>query len=187
MKKVAILYGWAEGSWESREFRGKLEAEGFAFIKSPKEADILIGHSLGCYLVPRGLESKKIILIGLPYWPNRGFLSSAFHKLRGELEFHRRNKSLVWWINKILHNGWYIVSRPSATFYAETRRKPQYLPNEKQNKVLLIRPSEDTFCHPRVMEILSTVKNYRYIELPGAHDDCWVNPQPYIDLLIKEL
>ncbi len=152
-----------------------------------READILVGHSSGCYLIPKVTDSKTVFLIGLPYWPGRTLFSSIVRKLAGEISYHRRNKGLGWWLNKILHNTWYILSRPSATYFGITKHRPENLPDGMKNKVLLVRPSDDTFCHPYVIKLLPGANNYKFIEVPGAHDDCWVNPKPYINLLLKEL
>ncbi|HSX18234.1 MAG TPA: hypothetical protein VLE51_02685 [Candidatus Saccharimonadales bacterium] len=186
MKKAAIIYGWAEGPWESQKFRELLQENEFEITNNPSNADIIIAHSSGCYLTPSDIHNKQIFLIGLPYWPGRSLLSSIIKKLKNEVDYHRRDKSLGWWLNKILHNTWYILSRPSASYFGLTKHKEKYLPSDSNNIVMVIRPSDDTFCHPDIMKLLP-MRDYKFIELPGAHDDCWVDPKPYIDLLLKEL
>lgn len=186
-KKVAIIYGWGEGAWESKEFRKLLELRGFTIVDKTHQADIIFAHSLGCYLVPNDVTKKEIFLVGLPYWPGRGSFKSVLIKLYGEIKYHRRNQDLGWWLAKILHNGWYILTRPSASYYGLTRRKISNLPNSSKNKVLIVRPGYDTFCHPNIMKVLPKNKVDKFIEIGGAHDDCWVKPSPYVDLILREL
>ena len=184
---VAIVAGWAEGYWQTKKFRSALERTGYQVTQDPSAADVIIGHSLGCYLIPKEVNAKSIVLIGLPYWPGRSILTSLRLKLKSEIRSHRKDESLGWWLNKMLHNGWYIISRPSKTYHGFTKQIPDDLPDGSGNKVLLVRPTYDTFCHPEVMSTLGEAKNYKYFEIPGAHDDCWLKPKPYIDLLLKEL
>lgn len=186
-KKIAIIYGWGEGAWEGKQFRDLLVGSGFSIVDKPVDADIVFTHSLGCYLVPGGLNSRKIFLVGLPYWPGRGSFKSVLIKLFREIKYHRRNQDLGWWLAKILHNVWYILTRPSASYYALSKKKIKYLPEASKNRVFLVRPVDDTFCHPDIMKLLPKNSVSRFIGIDGAHDDCWVNPRPYIDLLLKEI
>jgi len=187
MKTVAVLVGWAEGPWQTKKFSAALNNSSLKVISDPSKADIVIGHSLGCYLVPKNLAGKKIFLIGLPYWPGRSTLSSIALKSKNELSGHRRDSGLAWRVNKLMHNIWYILSRPSLSYYGLTRVDQEHLPDGKRNQVVIVRPSNDTFCHPEVMNLLPVAKDYSFIEIAGAHDDCWLNPKPYIDLILKEL
>ena len=57
----------------------------------------------------------------------------------------------------------------------------------KNKKVVLIRNQEDFLCSPEIEQAVKDYKNVRYLELPGGHDDFMTNPQPYIDLILKEL
>lgn len=185
-RSVAIIAGWAEGSWQTRKFSAALEHAGYTFRDS-KSADVIIAHSLGCYLVPKETAAKHIVLIGLPYWPGRSVLASVVLKLKSEIRLHRRDKSLGWWINKTIHNGWYIVAHLPKTYRGITGRKLANLPDGTKHKVILIRADDDSFCHPDAMKKLSPAKNYSFFKMPGAHDDCWLKPEPYVDLLLKEL
>ncbi|MBI4034630.1 hypothetical protein HY380_01895 [Candidatus Saccharibacteria bacterium] len=185
MKTVAIIHGWAEGPWQSRKFRQELKQQGFEPEKDASKAEIIIGHSLGCYLVPAN-QAKLIVLIGLPYWPGLNVPASLARKLWLELTHHRRSATIGWWLNKLAHNIWYIVSKPLMTYYIFSMRKLKNLPSGKNQKVLLIRPRNDTFCHPNIKDRLSG-REYYFVELPGAHDDCWFKPEPCIELIQKHL
>jgi hypothetical protein len=184
MKTVAIVYGWAEGDWQSRKFENELAKKGFRLVSNIKEADIIFAHSSGCYLVPKNNKAQSVFLVGLPYWPGRSLAASVVYKLTSEIKYHRKNEGLVWWLGKIAHNTWYILSRPRSSFYLLTHHKQSRLPvASKKSKVVLVRPSDDPMCHPKIMKMLSLAKTYKFIEIPGAHDDCWIKPKEYIALI----
>ncbi len=183
MKTIAIVYGWAEGPWQARLFKKELAKRGYKITNEVSSADIVFAHSSGCYLLPGNIEHKTIFLVGLPYWPGRNIATSLFYKLISEIKYHRKDKSILWWLSKILHNIWYILSRPKVTYYSWKQRSKQYLPSGLHNKVTIVRPGDDTMCHPDVMDILKSAKKYNFLELPGAHDDCWIKPKQYVQLL----
>jgi hypothetical protein len=186
-KRVAVIYGWAEGPWQSKKFVEVMKQSGLEATKDLINTDVIFAHSAGCYLVPKDTRASVVALSGLPYWPGRSLAGGVFRKLVREIKFHRRNQGLSWWLNKLLHNVWYIISRPLKTFYLVTKRNGANLPDGANHKVILIRASDDTLLHPNVMKILREATSYRFTKLNGAHDDCWFEPKPYIDLLLKEL
>src|SRR4051812_17865495 len=112
MKTVAIIYGWAEGSWQSKRFARELEKRGLRLTRDVQNADVIVAHSSGCYLVPKEIRAELILLIGLPYWPERSLAAGIMYKLVAEMRHHRRDRSLIWWLNKLAHNTWYILTRP---------------------------------------------------------------------------
>jgi hypothetical protein len=184
MKTVAFVYGWSEGAWQSKKFRKLLKTEGYQTIKDPVQANIVVAHSAGCYLVPKNLTATKIILIGLPFWPGRSLTSSAFLNTVDGLRGHRAGGNFNWWLNKLLHNLWYVLTRPQSSYFIFTRLSAGNLPQSDRNRqVLLIRNQKDTFCHQSILQLLPETKSYRFIEQPGDHEDCWLNPQPYVKLL----
>jgi hypothetical protein len=54
--------------------------------------------------------------------------------------------------------------------------------NKVITRAIIIRNAEDVFCTP---SIASDVKN-RVVLLPGHHDDCWYDPNPYVELVKAE-
>ena len=180
-----IVYGWSEGPWQSRKMRHLLEERGFEVTEQAVDADVIIAHSLGCYLVPPSAKDKLIILIGLPYWPGRPVIVSIFLNALENLKSSWRDGS--WWLNKLAHNLWYILVKPSSTYYAVTRRHLSYLPRaHASQRVVLVRNADDIFCHPDIAQMLPDKLDYEYIDMPEKlHEDCWLNPTPYIKLAEK--
>jgi hypothetical protein len=185
MPTIAFIPGWSEGSWHSKLIEQKLAVKGIHINQDLNKADILFCHSTGCYLVPEDAQAKLIVLVGLPYWPNRSLVYSGIKKFTEDLLSARRNVGFLWWCNKTLHNMWYMLKYPKDTVFVATKHKPENLPKPKKHKVLMIRNQQDYFCHPKINKILDKTKGYSFAELPGGHDDCWSGKQAYIDLIMK--
>jgi hypothetical protein len=186
MRTVAFIYGWSEGPWQSRRFRHELEARGHKVIKDPSDADVVIGHSSGCYLIPKNTSAKLTILIGPPYWPGQPLMLSVARNIATGFRENNSRRSTSWWVNKTAHNILYIITKPQAS-YNIAKMKPENLPVASvSQKVLLIRPEKDTFTHPNIRDLNQT-KSYKFAEGPGYHENCWLNPAPYIDLIEQSL
>lgn len=183
MKSVGFVYGWSEGSWQSKKFRKYLERHGYT-ISNPKDADIIIAHSSGCYLVPEKNAAKQVILIGLPYWPGKSLFTSVLQNIKVGVSNHSRGTDIFWWINKMSHNLWYIVARPKASYDVLSKHRVENLP---QNNVTLVRNTDDTFCHKDINKILPQCQKYNFVEIPGDHEDCWLHPEKYVPLIVKAL
>ena len=186
-KTVAIIYGWSEGQWHSKLFREQLIHNGYEVVKEPEKAHAIIAHSEGCYWSPKNNRADLIILIGLPYWPGRNLATSVILNLKANYSFAKGTHSAIYWTSKLIRNVWYIFTKPRSSYWVLTKHKLANLPTQKKAKVILIRNKMDTFLHPDIQKILPITKNYELVQHEGVHDDCWNNPKPYIDLLLKEL
>jgi hypothetical protein len=186
MPKIAFIPGWSEGAWHSKILEKKLADEGIYKSQDLINADIIFCHSTGCYLIPQKAKAKLIILVGLPYWPNRSLIYSGFIKIAEDLKNSIKDMGFFWWANKTLHNYWYMLKYPKDTISVKTKHKIINLPDPRKHKVILIRNKDDRFCHPNINKILDKVKEYKYVALPAGHDDCWSGKQAYIDLIKEE-
>jgi hypothetical protein len=187
MPTVAIIPGWSESSWHSKILEKKLAQEGLIKSQDLAKADIIFCHSTGCYLIPKNTKAKLIVLVGLPYWPNRSLIYSGIIKIGEDFKNTKKDMGVMWWLNKTLHNFWYMVKYPRDTVLVATKHQVKNLPDPAKHKILLIRNIDDRFCHPKISKILDKTKGYQLIELPGGHDDCWTGKQVYADLIKKSL
>jgi hypothetical protein len=187
MATVAFIPGWSEGSWHNKVLEEKLTQEGIRKNQNLKEADIIFCHSTGCYLVPENARAKLIVLVGLPYWPNRSLIYSGIIKLGEDFKNTKKDMGILWLIKKTIHNFWYMLKYPRDTLLVATKHEVKNLPDVSKHKVVLIRNHDDTFCHPNINKILGKAKDYEFIELPAGHDDCWTGKQIYVDLIKKSL
>lgn len=188
MKTVAFCYGWSEGPWQSRLFAKNLKEKGFTLSKKLASADVIVAHSAGCYSIPKSFKARVILLIGLPYWPYRNMGLSIVSNIAVAARIHHKEGEIKWWLKKLAHNAWYIFIKPSGTYNALTKLKLENLPKSSSGlNVFLVRNNHETFCHPRIMELVGLERGYKFKQLPGTHEHCWIHPELYVDLILKEL
>jgi hypothetical protein len=187
MATIAFIPGWSEGSWQSKILEEKLRKVKIYKNQKLEEADILFCHSTGCYLVPKNAKAKLIILVGLPYWPERSLIYSGFLKVGEDFLNTKKDMGVMWWLNKTFHNLWYMFKYPRDTILVATKHKVENLPSDGKHKVILVRNRDDRFCHPDINKILKQAEKYEFVNLPAGHDDCWSGKQKYIDLIKSAL
>lgn len=181
-RTVTIRYGWAEGPWHAKRLVRELQARGFTVVGDAASADIIFAHSSGCYQIPKDAKAQVVLLVGLPYGSVYHLVWGLLRKEAIEFNHHRSKHELRWWGNKIMHNGWYLVTKPCVTYDLLTRHKTGNLPSSIGRRVFLVRPSDDAFMQPGVSVRLAE-RGYEFIEIDGSHDSCWVEPRPYVDLI----
>jgi hypothetical protein len=187
-KTIAILHGFAGGWWHTREFNKALNKADLRQTKKPGAADIIFAHSGGCYRIPENNQAKLIVLVGPPYWPNKSILRRMLLKKNQDTSLRFKERGLVFAVNKFIWELVYIIIKPSYMFIAlKHHRYLHFLDLLENKKVILIRNDEDYFCSPQIKDAVKKYTNIKYMPMPGNHDDFMTNPQPYIDLMLKEL
>lgn len=179
-KTVAFLYGLGEGKWHSRKFRQSLQAAGYKMTDDPLRADILITHSGGSLLLSPQCSARTILSINHTYWPGRGLLASHWRRQQNGFRAHKLR-----WIGLNAINFCYLFRLRHTWRLAKAwprRAKPVPVPESAQ--VVFARARQDEFCEPHAL--LETQGAQCYISFLGMHDDCWFNPEPYINLLQSE-
>lgn len=186
-KKVAIIGGWSEGPKHERRVRRELKRAGLEVINSGYKADVIITHSTGCYFLSYGQKQKLAVIINPPYWPGKSIVIRTFH--HAVLQAPRQIKAWgsLYWLRHRCWNIFYILTAPFRTVKIWRSLKAALLEQLKHSNVLIIRNEGDVFCSPAIKKLSKQYKNTRVVQLPGLHDDLWVNPKPYIDLIRKEL
>ena len=177
---VFIAYGWPEGSWHGKQFRKALMDYGYKATESSAEADIIIAHSAGCYMLPANTKAKLILLIGLPNWPNKLLMKCTFEKVSIE----RKN---AYWFNKTFWHLVYGALQPIRLYNVYKTYRQKYLPDFKQSKVVLVHNQQDTYMQVENSQKLAKERKWLLINLNGQHDDMWQNTQPYIELVGRYL
>lgn len=120
-------------------------------------------------------------MIDIPYWPGNSILKSLGQKFFQDLVLNFRLHRRRLWLQKTLWNGLYMLNL-ARTYKMLNGRRRETVWDLRAPKTILIRNQEDTFCTPEV-EKLPFKHKPTIVHLPGSHDDCWINPEPYIKLL----
>jgi hypothetical protein len=172
------MYGWSEGSWHGKRLRRALIEASYEITTNPETADVIIAHSGGCFMLPRKTTAKLVILVGLPYWPDK-------HPLQGTREKIKLESKDFWWYKKSLFNAYYLISKPVYSIKMNKERKKLTLPKYQEATVLLLRNEHDTYMHSGKSQLLAEEKNWKFKQLKGQHDDLWLNPAFYIACINK--
>lgn len=184
---VAILYGWAEGPWHSNRLPNSLVAHNFALTKDVQTADIIICHSGGCYMVPPN-KAKLILMVGPPYWPGASMGKRVLKKTYQDFMMHHSVKELQFWFNKTAHNAYYMLVHFNKWIKMHGRWKAGAFPiSEGKQKIVVVRNKNDAFCKRSAIIDLCSERSWDIIELPGEHDDLWIRPEHYLEIIKKKL
>jgi hypothetical protein len=188
-KSVAIIVGFTEGDWHRRQLQLALEKRGYRTTSDLASADVIFAHSGGCYNVPLNLRHQQLVMLVNPtYWPGR-----TLHKRAQIMSLHliyairpgHHPRYHAW---KTLHNIGYLFWHGSQNL-SMVRRAPKYnLEAElKHVRTILVRNQTDPWLTPDFRDLQHTNPHLKTVELPGDHDDCWLHPDTYVDLLESEL
>ncbi|HEV7454705.1 MAG TPA: hypothetical protein VGO07_05595, partial [Candidatus Saccharimonadales bacterium] len=142
------------------------------------QADIIIAHSGGCFVLdPR--PEQRIIMIGVPYWPDRSIFKSLCIKIASDFYHHHHQGELVFWLHK---TGWNAVySLKIRTHFRMLRGRARGAHWQYKN-VTVARNIHDAMCTPDLSRLPFTTPQ-NFVELPGHHDECWVDPNPVVELV----
>jgi hypothetical protein len=188
MKTVALQYGIASGERQGKRFRRALKQAGYKVIKDAAKADIIVAHSAGCFWLPEAPTHQKLMLIDPPYWPGKTVGERGKQRLKTNLHPRKQNYHIPYWLARNLWGLFYVIRDIKRT-RAIVRLAGIYdLATVVQNhRALLIHNDDDDWLTANLEELDQTNPNLIVRHLPGDHDNCWYNPQPYIDLLQSEL
>jgi len=183
MSSVAILDGFAEGKWHSKKLRSALITAGYALESDVSKADIIIAHSGGCFYVPEATQGQKVILVGPPYWPGKSPLKSMLEKVYFDMKYRTSERNYVYFIQKTFWNIVYLLADiPRAVSISKAVRLKKLVKQFNKSSCTVVRNQDDAWCTPHIQTELNN-ESATFHELPGEHDDCWIHPDKYIEIL----
>jgi len=178
-RSACILYGFCEGPRLARPMLASLTHAGYRITRDPYEADVVIAHSGGCFLVSWDLPARKVLMVGLVHWPGKSIVHALTEKIREDFLFHRRDRNMSTWLRKFAWNLVYFWNMPHNLRMLHGRKRGDFW---RVKYLTFIRNKEDTFCVPNVAA-LPFVHPPTFIGLPDQHDDIWLHPKRYVDII----
>lgn len=164
----------------SRTFRQACQQAEFGLTKDLNKADIIFAHSGGALLLPAEPSAKLLVLVGIAFWPGRTWLAATRKHLQAENRAVWAERRVLYWLHKWGWRAVYFWKLP--TTIKMKRNQNIQAPWNSTAKQIVVRNREDEYSMPNMHE--QPFKGPRtFISLPGSHDDCWDNPQPYVDLI----
>lgn len=166
-----------EGPMHGRRMRRALVKRGYSMVPSSALADVIISHSGGYLLLPPLNSTQTLLAIDPSLDRSRSQLSNGLAHTWYDLRHVLPSSKWYFWIEKSLLNWFYLASnfgRMTAISHAQ-RRNDNY----------------DMLRHSSTITTKSRDKSWRSSDpvfagakhFKACHDDCWLHPEPYLDLL----
>ncbi|HSX35421.1 MAG TPA: hypothetical protein VLH84_00635 [Patescibacteria group bacterium] len=178
-KKICIIYGFCEGPRIAARMLTTLKNNGFEITGDPHNADVILAHSGGCYMVPHNVAAKRIIMVGLTYWPGKSITRTFAKKIWDDLTHHRSERAARFWAHKTRWNLTYFWNMPRNFAMLNALRAGDFW---QLTRVTVVRNHQDHFCTPD-LTCLPFAHKPRLVELPGQHDDLWLHPERYLSVI----
>lgn len=178
--KVGISYGFAEGRGNARRMIKLLKQNGFSITRRLAEADIIIAHSGGCFLLPAHGRANIVLLVDIPYWPDKHISKGLKEKLALEI----KNQ---FWLKKSSLNALYFIAWPMRWYRMWRAWNNMNIPSGEYASIVAVRNESDTFMHPVEGEVLAKKHGWETKIISGQHDDLWENPEHYVAILLEKL
>jgi hypothetical protein len=176
---VFVCYGFCEGPQIGRSFTEALSSAGFRIAHNPRQADIFVGHSGGCFLVPTSGTTHLSVLIGVSYRPGTSIITTLYQKNTREYTSSRHQGTTASWWRKFRWNSVYFwnLRRNIAMQLALTRGLTM-----PPSQTLCIRNRDDDCCTPDLWQ-LPALSDASFVSVPGQHDDLWMHPEGYAAII----
>ncbi len=178
----ALVYGFLEGPWHGQSLRAELEKRGLKPAPA-KSADIVVAHSGGCYFVPESVTN--VLLIDPPYWPKKSLIKSLGQNIYQNTAERTQEGNLglliagqFWWM------AYAVIRFPyNVRLGWRASNKPFY--NSAKGKVAIIRNRNSVFCSTEIKKVRAQGRTFSFYEFGGDHNDVYVHPEAYADLIAE--
>ncbi len=144
-------------------------------------AEVIIGHSGGCHLLGDQSKAQLILLVGMPHWPGKRLSRRLVKKVT------RDNRD--WWtLKKLIFNIYYFFRYLPHWIRTYKAYAAFILPETSdETAVIAVRNKHDYFADPIAVEELAQARGWKFQAFESHHDDLWVNPEPYVQLIDDQL
>jgi hypothetical protein len=174
----AISYGLAGGMGHGRKITKLLKEAGWEQAKQVSEADIIIAHSAGCWLIPLSAQPKLVVYVGMPLAqssPRRTWAATnrlAFQKAGIKNSLKVRIKGSYYYLREPRRN-WGIIRRA---------RTGQPVIFSKAQSVFIAN-RHDPWTQSETLQTYLDNRDWAFINLPGPHGDMWHHPERYVAII----
>jgi hypothetical protein len=174
----AISYGLGGGPAHSRQLEHHLRQVDLLQASGFDQADIIIAHSGGCWLIPATAKPRLVIYIGMPLaqlQPRQTWLAAK--KLT--TKHSRRARRLT----TMAKNVYYILRQPHRNVRMIRRAKTAQPVAFSDCSTVFIANRHDPWPKDEQIQAYLDHFDWAFINLPGAHDDIWEHPERYATVI----
>jgi hypothetical protein len=179
-----ILYGFSENKHHGKELGKLLEQEGFLYTAHAAEADIVIAHSAGTYMLAPSSTAQIVMLVGIPM--NTDKLRRTFFKSwSSDYTSHKINKKVIKKLRLLRHNTVALALHPRHQYkLVTTVDKVRHVPpNINAPQVVVVNNHNDPWPQPLFDKAYTDTYDASFVSLPGSHDHIWQAPQEYVAII----
>lgn len=173
----AIVYGLFGRPAQARKLRELLEARGLRPAADIGEADILITHSAGCWLVPKTAQARLVIWNGAPLAEKKG---KTYRQANIQIYKRTPNTKLIKFLASNTLYGFRYFRRNLAIIRMAKYAEPVILP---EAAYVFIANRYDPWPRSRKVDTFLKNKDWAFMSLPGSHDDIWQHPDHYAPII----
>ncbi|HSX08145.1 MAG TPA: hypothetical protein VLG11_04600 [Candidatus Saccharimonadales bacterium] len=161
------------------------QAHGWRVTSRASEADVVVAHSGGCWIVPETNATKTILLANPPCDYKGSLLHNTNRKVALDYKAHKKAHDLGVFARKHFWNGVYFfthVPRHLAMFKLTARYKAA-LPSLHAQKIIVTSTKGDPWTGNISLHNIATHPGYCFLSMPDGHDDLWLHPERYLDII----
>ena len=173
-----ISYGVMEGSLHGTRMRQALRKRGYRITSEASDADVIVAHSGGYFLLPELGPRTKLLLIDPAGYTGRSPAANIIRHVFFDIKQVFFSRDILFYLRKTLLNLLYFcVQVPRNTAMYRIYRaggRPELL---KRTNTVIVQGHDRSWLDKDGFS--STETHY----LRTTHDDCWRNPERYLAFL----
>jgi hypothetical protein len=184
-QKVCIIGGFTEGDHHAHHFVQVLERQGFSITKRLQDADIIVTHSGGCFLLPENLAGKTVIIVSPPCDYHDSLFKNTLRKIGLDYHAHRDLKRLKHFVHKTSWSGLYFFTHGKQHWQMlhQMPKSGTNLPHIKAQKTMVITTKDDPWSSHISPTTITKNPSYIFLNLAATHDDIWMHPERYVAII----
>jgi hypothetical protein len=173
-----ISYGILGGPLKGRVMCQRLNSFGLIPVKAAAEADIIIAHSAGCWLIDPAAHPKLVIYIGLPVKTASLKMFMLATKMINRYSVGPRHRfNHAWW------GIFYGITRARRNMTIIRRARTATIPEFAHAQHVLAANQYDPWLKTARYATLMATKPWAFISLSGSHDNIWEEPEKYCEIV----
>lgn len=177
-KTACIVYGFAEGPRHGRRMRQALVDRGYEIVQRPYRASLVIAHSGAHFLLRVPVQDQRLLVIDASCNTGRHVFDNALRHVWYDLVHVLGNGQVQYYSWKTWWNAVYFITRPFPAIRMYRRiRLEKFRPLRFAGKAVITQGDDRSWYNPEALPVNEIVF------MSGDHDDCWRNPDRYLDLL----
>ena len=158
--------------------RQALTDRGYEIVSRPGRANLVVAHSGAHLLLRVPVGEQRVLIIDASCNTGRHVFDNAFRHIWYDLVHVLGNGQVQYYAWKTWWNTVYFFTRPLPALRMYRRiRMEKYWPLRFAGRATITQGDDRSWYNPDVLPVSELVF------MSGDHDDCWRNPDRYLELL----